>query len=169
MALAKRSFLLVLIVFFMLVLIWPTSLTTPRMFLNQRRAMLSIRDLSTAERNCAAQRPGAGYACNLNDLSEQGLVDGVFASGTRAGYHFEIRCLQDSGPKVMGYTITSVPVSPGTTGKYAVCADQSGEVWYGEDGLASDCLAMRKPVERKYRRTFPIISCLPGRSDSSLV
>ena len=26
--------------------------------------------------------------------------------------------------KVMGYTITAVPVSPGNTGKYAVCADE---------------------------------------------
>jgi len=116
--------------------------------------MLSIRDLSTAERKYAAQRPGAEYACNLNDLSEQGLVDGVLASGTRAGYQFEIRCLQDSAPKVMGYIITAVPVSPGTTGKYAVCADQSGEVWYNENGVVSDCLAMRKPVERKYVRSF---------------
>src|SRR5215472_13477615 len=154
MPLAKRSFLIVLIVFFILALIWPPSLTTSRIFLNQRRAMLSIRDLSTAERKYAAQRPGAGYACNLNDLSEQGLVDGVFASGTRNGYHFEIQCLRDSGPKVMGYAITAVPVSPGTTGKYAVCADQSGEVWYAENGLVSDCFAMRKPVERKYVRSF---------------
>ncbi|HEX2714416.1 MAG TPA: hypothetical protein VHM88_19660, partial [Candidatus Acidoferrales bacterium] len=151
---AKSSFLIVLIVFFILALIWPTSLTTSQIFLNQRRAMLSIRDLSTAEHKYAAQRPGAGYACNLNDLSEQGLVDGVLASGTRNGYHFEIRCLQNSGPNVMGYTITAVPVSPGTTGKYAVCADQRGEVWYSENGLASDCLAMRKPVERKYVRSF---------------
>jgi len=153
MALAKRSFLVVLIMFFLaavfLLGIFPPN--TPRTFLNQRRAVLSITDVTMPERKYAAQRPGAGYACNLNDLSEQGLVDGVLASGTRAEYDFEIRCLQGSGQKAMGYTITAVPVSPGTTGKYAVCADQSGEVWYSEDGLVSDCLALRKPVERKYR------------------
>jgi hypothetical protein len=32
-----------------------------------------------------------------------------------------------------------------------LCADQSGEVWYSEHGLVSDCLSMRKQVEKKYR------------------
>src|SRR5215510_7245087 len=99
MALAKRSFLVVLIVFFILVLIWPPSLTTSRIFMNQHRAMLSIGVLSTAERKYAAQHPAEGFACNLSRFgeegSEPGLVDRVLASGTKSGYHFEIQCLRD--------------------------------------------------------------------------
>lgn len=91
------------------------------------------------------------YACKLSDLGEQNLVDQVLASGTKSGYHFELRCLQQGSQKVTGYAITALPVMPGRTGNYALCADQSGEIWYSENGKASDCLAMHKPIERKYK------------------
>ena len=150
--LAKRTFLVVAIVI-LLSLIWfgifPPEAS--RVFLNQRSAVRSIDDVSLAERNYAARHPEAGYACNLNDLGEQGFVDGVLASGIKSGYRFEIRCLQDGGQHITNYTVTAVPLSPGTTGKYALCSNQSGGLWYGENGVAADCLAMHKPIERKYR------------------
>jgi hypothetical protein len=150
MALAKRSILAVILVFFILVVVWPRSLSTPRIFLNQRRAILSIEDVSLAERKYAARHPETGYACNLSDLGEQGsevgLVDRVLASGTKAGYHFEIQCPQRESQKVAHYAIIATPGNPGTTGRYALCTDQSGEIWYSENGLASDCLAKHKPA-----------------------
>ena len=106
--------------------------------------------MSLAERNYAGQHPDSGYVCNLSKLGEQGLVDGVLASGTKAGYHFEIRCLQEGNQSVVGYTITAVPISLGTTGKYVLCTNQSGQIWYSENGLVLDCLAMHRPIERKY-------------------
>jgi hypothetical protein len=73
----------------------------PRIFVNQRRATLSIEDVSLAERKHAARHPETGYARNLSDLgrqgSEVGLVDPVLASGTRVGYHLEIQCPQREG------------------------------------------------------------------------
>ena len=161
MAFAKRTFLAVFIVMFasavFFLAIFPPS--TPRIFLNQRRAVESIRQLNVAEHDYAAQHPDAGFACNLSDLGEQGSesrssvghVDRVLASGTKASYHFEILCPQDDSQKATRYTITAVPVEAGMTGKYALCSSQSGEIWYSENGTASDCLAMRKPVEQKYR------------------
>ena len=152
---AKRSILVVILAFLILVVVWPPSLSTPRVFLNQRRAVLSIEDVSLAESKYAAQHPAAGYACSLSDLGEQGsgigLVDRVLASGTKAGYHFEIQCPQRESQKVARYAIIATPVNPGTTGKYALCSDQSGLIWYSENGSVSDCLAMHKPIERKYR------------------
>ena len=156
MTVAKRTFL-ALVVFpvsavFLLGIFPPSS---PRVFLNQRRAVLSITSVSNAEHKYAAERPSAGYACNLSELStqdsEDSLVDSVLASGMKAGYYFKLQCPQDSGPKVTRYTITAVPTIPGTTGDYALCADQSGQVWYSEKGSPSDCLSTHKPVERKYR------------------
>src|SRR5215831_11967422 len=146
MALAKRSFLVARIVLFMAVVVWGifSPLSTPRIPFNQRRAIESITALALAERNYAARPPHSWYACEVSELGDQGLVDEVLATGTRAGYHFAIRCLQSRGQKAESFTITAVPVSLGITGKYAFCADQSGEVWYSENGLASDCLAMRR-------------------------
>ena len=70
MALAKRSILVVVLVLFILVVVWPRSLSTPRIFLNQRRAVLSIEDVSLAERNYAARHPETGYVCSPLKVSD---------------------------------------------------------------------------------------------------
>jgi hypothetical protein len=152
MAFARRSFLVGLIILISAA-IWGAfrPLSTPRIFLNRRRATMSIREVNLAQQNYSAEHPRSGYACTLGDLGEQGRVDGVLASGTKAGYHFEIQCPQRDAQRAERFTITAVPVNPGVTGQYVLCADQSGEVWYSEHGLVSDCLAMRKQVERKDR------------------
>jgi hypothetical protein len=129
--------------------IFPPS--TPRVFLNQRRAVQSIGNLNLAEHEYAVRHPDKGFACDLGNLGEQAtLVDPVLASGTKSAYNFEIRCPK-SGHKATTYTITAIPVEPGRTGEYALCADQSGEIWYSEDGSPSNCLRMHKPVGRKYK------------------
>jgi hypothetical protein len=152
MAFARRLFLVGLIVLIAAAILGAfLPLSTPRIFLNQRHATMSIREVNLAQQNYSARHPRTGYACNLDDLGEQGAVDGVLASGTKAGYHFEIQCPQRGTQKAERFTITAVPVNPGVTGQYALCADQSGDVWYSEHGLASDCLAMRKQVGKKYR------------------
>ena len=149
----KRLLLGVLIVLLIAVvvgLIFAPTLSQPRIPYNHRRAILSITTLSLAGSTCASRQPNSGYSCELTDLGEQGLVDRVLASGTKSGYHFEIHGLQSQN-----FSITAVPISPGTTGKYAFCTDQSERVWYSESGSVTDCLGMRKPVERiPFERTF---------------
>jgi hypothetical protein len=160
MTVGKRTFLIALTAFFIAIVFWLgiSPPRTPRIFLNQRRAVASIRNLNLAEHDYAARHPNTGFACNLADLGEHdtealsrvALVDRVLASGTKSSYHFDIRCA--SGVETAAaYTITAVPVEPGITGQYALCTDQSREIWYSEDGSPSDCLATRKPVERKYK------------------
>jgi hypothetical protein len=161
MALGKRAFLIALTAFFIAIALWLGVFPpmTPRVFLNQRRAVESIRNLNLAEHEYVARHPDTGFACNLSDLGGHGseslsrvtLVDRVLASGTKSSYHFEIPCAQRGDQKATGYTNTAIPVEPGTTAKYALCTDQKGEIWYSESGVASDCLAMHKPIEQKYR------------------
>ena len=152
MKLGKKIFLAVLTIFvsalFLLVILVP--LDQPRVPMNHRRAVKSIQTLNLAEHTYAARHPEAGFACNLSDLSDADLIDRVLASGTRAAYYFELRCLEHGkGKAATSYTVTALPIVAGTTGKYAFCADQGGDIWYSENGSASDCLAMRKPVEQK--------------------
>jgi hypothetical protein len=159
MAFGKRTFLIVLTAFFIAIALWLGIFPprAPRVFLNQRRAVESIRTLNLAEHEYVARHPDRGFACNLSDFGKHGseplsrvaLVDRVLASGTKSSYRFEVRCVGDQKPT--GYTITAIPMEPGTTGKYALCTDQIGEIWYSESGVASDCLAMHKPIEQKYR------------------
>jgi len=161
MAFGKRTFLTVLTAFFIAIAFWLGIFPprTTRVFLNQRRAVESIRNLNLAEREYAARHPDTGFACNLSDLGENSseplsrvaLVDRVLVSGTKSSYRFEIRCAQRGDQKATSYIITAIPVEPGTTGKYALCTDRTGEIWYSESGVASDCLTMRKPIEQKYR------------------
>src|SRR5215472_848217 len=149
---AKHTFLAALLLLFVAIIWWGSfPHEASRVFLNQRRAAQSISDVSLAQRNYVARHPDAGYACKLSDLGEQGLVDKVLASGTKSGYDFELRCLQQGSQKATSYTIIAEPNIQRTTGKYSLCADQSGETWYSENGAAADCLAMRRPIDQKYR------------------
>ena len=149
----KRLTLIALTLFFTAIMFWLVVFppNTPRVFLNQRRAVHSMANMNLAEREHAVRHPDTGFACDLRNLREQDtLVDPVLASGTKSAYHFDIRCPQRDR-KATAYAITAVPVEPGRTGEYALCTDQSGEIWYSETGSPSDCLTMHKPVERKYK------------------
>ncbi len=146
----------VLGVFFVLGL---APLTHPRIAMNHRRAVKSLQEMNAAEQNYGARRPGGGFACSIAQLAHRnsglssgpGSIDPVLASGTKAGYRFEIRCPGADGSRFTAYTITAVPIEPGVTGRFALCTDQHGEVWYSSNGSPSDCLAMRKPAEGNVR------------------
>jgi hypothetical protein len=129
---------------------------TPRIFLNQRRAVGSLGELNRAEFSYKAWHPNSEFACDLAGLAGPQIgaasVDPVLASGTKSSYHFEIHCAQVGNKASADYAITATPVKPGATGQYALCTDQSGKIWYSENGLAADCLATHKPIERKYRQ-----------------
>ena len=159
MGAGKRRLPIALAVFLIMIGVWIgiSPPKTPRIFLNQRRAVASIQALNLAEQEYATLHPDTGFACNISDLgrndsevSRSALVDRVLVSGTSSWYHFDIRCSPSVG-RAAAYRITALPVEPGVTGQYALCTDQSREIWYSENGSPSDCLATRKPVDRKYR------------------
>jgi hypothetical protein len=113
MAFAWRAFLAGLIVILSAAIRGAfRPLSTPRIFLNQRPATMSIRQVNLAQQNYSAQHPSTGYACDLSNLGEQGTVDRVLSSGTKAGYHSEIQCAQRVAQKAENYTITAVPLNP---------------------------------------------------------
>lgn len=146
MTFARRSFLVGLIVLISAA-IWGSfrPLSTRRIFLTQRRATMSIREANVAQQSYSAQHPRTGYACTLSDLGEQGALDGVLASGTKLDTILKFQCPQRGAQQAERFIITAVPVNPGVTGQYALCADQSREVWYSENGLVSDWSTRRLP------------------------
>lgn len=129
-----------------LIIVGTPDLSTPRIKLNHIRAVRSFQDLRWAEQHYALKNARRVYACSLNDLSKAGLVDGVLASGKKNAYRFELRCFQEQNGAVMGYRFVGIPEVPGVTGKFAFCADQSGEIWYSESGSVSECFAKHRAV-----------------------
>src|ERR1700730_2749962 len=73
------------------------------------------------------------------------------ASGTRNSYHFEILCPQGNQSK--GYALHNYCRAGRSRNDWQVCVVliSKWRIWYSENGSASDCLAMHKPVEQKYR------------------
>jgi hypothetical protein len=158
---AKRASLVAFGILFVLTIFFLTAFppATPRVLLNHRRAVKSIRTFNLAESDHVSRYPEVGFACNITDLAPEldpeqpstgPLRDRVLLSGKKAGYLFEIRCLQNDGQKAVGYNVTAVPTQPGVTGTFALCSDQTGQVWYSENGSAEDCLKMRKQIGHEY-------------------
>lgn len=110
------------------------------------RAAASLTRLNAAQKSYAASSPAHGFACRFAQLH---ALDTLTESGTSSGYKFELHCAE---PESAGYTLTAVPSEPGVTGKDALCTDQSGSIWYSENGSATECLAQRKPAPPKYDR-----------------
>jgi type IV pilus assembly protein PilA len=66
------------------------------------------------------------------------LVDSVIASGTKSGYSFTYGATQrDSQGAVLSYTITAVPIRPGTTGQRSFFTDTSGVIRANPNGEAT--------------------------------
>jgi hypothetical protein len=152
---AKRVLVTLAIVMFGL-LVW-VGVFPPhhgRIPANEATAIRNIQRLNVAQQRYAARHLEVGFACNLTSLGQQesGLgiddsIDPVLASGTRSGYHFELRCSRDRNGKAMTYEITALPLVPGTTGNRAFCTDQTSKIWYSKNGSSEECLTRQKQMQ----------------------
>ncbi len=132
-------------------------LSTPRIFLNERRALISIRQLKVAENHYAARYGDKGFACKIADLvelsnssSKENHVDSVLLTGASSQYSFELTCAQRGTLRGRDYTITAAPIRPGVSGQRGYCTHQGADIWYSENGWVGDCLVTRKRVEEQY-------------------
>jgi len=114
----------------------------PRIPMNQMRTAHSVAQLIAAERQYTARFPVSGVTCDLHQLAQSGMVDGVLASGEKAGYKYELHGC-DATASVAAFSISAVPISQGRTGEFAFCANQEGVLWYAGSGSADDCFRAR--------------------------
>ena len=96
-----------------------TGCTELSMRLNTEGALKSLRLLSVAEELYRA-KPGHIRYGTLRELYEERLIDAELASGTKAGYRFELTPLETS------FRLTAVPIQHGTTGYGSFYLDESG-------------------------------------------
>jgi hypothetical protein len=144
-------------------LVTVVALITPGFFdrLNSRTAdeamaVNKLRALVTLQNRFAAAHPEKGFTCELpllrplENQREDTLYDALhfLTTARNAGYKFVLdNCNIDARGVVVHYQATAVPIERGATGIRAFCTDDSGWLWYDEEGSATNCLASRRAIE----------------------
>jgi hypothetical protein len=120
---------------------------------NESAALGSLAKINALQSKYAVAHPNEGFACQLQLLrpaeDRTTVYDPATAllSGEWSGYKFVlVGCLPAANGIVIRYQITAVPVARGLTGMRAFCTDESGKLFYEENGSATECLSSRLPV-----------------------
>jgi type IV pilus assembly protein PilA len=118
------------------------NLLRSRMAANEASAVGSIRTLNTSAVTYSSTYPANGYPASLAAMGGAApcvavpasacLIDAVLSGGTKSGYTFV--WASDGATPSVGYSITSIPVSVGTSGQRSFFSDQSGVIRYQTTG-----------------------------------
>jgi type IV pilus assembly protein PilA len=122
------------------------NLLRAKMAANEASAVGSIRTINTVSVQYSTTY--GGYPTSLTALggpaggtaaaSSAELIDAVLAAGTKSGYTFTYTTgATDGAGNVVGYTLTGVPTTVGTTGQRQFFTDQSGVIRANAAGVAS--------------------------------
>jgi type IV pilus assembly protein PilA len=122
------------------------NLLKSRMAANESSAVGSLRTYNTAMVTYSAQCPANGFPAALTnigpgvgDCNAANIVDGVLgvAAPTKSGYSFTYAPgAANAAGVITTYTITALPITPGTTGQRAFCTIQDGVIHYNQGGAA---------------------------------
>lgn len=120
---------------------------------NESAAVGSLASINLLQSEYAAAHPNGGFACQLLRLrraqDKADVYDPTTAllSGEVSGYRFVLAaCTPAANGIVSRYQITAVPITRGLTGMRALCTDESGKLFFEENGSATDCLSSRLPL-----------------------
>jgi hypothetical protein len=120
---------------------------------NESAAVGSLAKINALQSEYAAAHPNKGFACQLKLLRPAERSTTVYDPTTallseeRSGYKFVlVGCTPAANGIVNDYQIAAVPTARGLTGVRAFCTDESGKLFYEENGSAVDCLSSRLPV-----------------------
>jgi type IV pilus assembly protein PilA len=123
------------------------NLLRSRMAANEASAVGSIRTINTSAVTYSSTYPAAGYPPTLVSMGPSGagacvavpatacLIDSVLAAGTKSGYTFTWS--GDGATPSVGYSLTALAVSVGTSGQRGFFSDQSGVIRYNTVGASA--------------------------------
>ena len=116
-------------------------------------AVGNLQKINTLENLYASTHPDKGFACQLPLLRPTSKADDAYdptvalLGGTWSGYRFAVAaCVLGENGIATQYEITATPVMPYSTGVRAFCTDQSGKLFYDQEGSGSKCLAARQSL-----------------------
>ena len=121
------------------------SLLKARISANESSAVGSIRTLTTANIQYAAQCSDTGFPVALTNLGPGpgdctgAISDEVLTTGVKSGYSFTYTPGAPDGAGITStYDILALPVSVSVTGQRAFCSMQDGVIHYNDVGAACD-------------------------------
>ena len=83
-----------------------------------------LRQLNDAQQEFASANPHLGYACNLDDLAEAGLLSPTLSEGSTESYVIQLNC---RGRRRLGpHSSYSVSLRPKFSDRPYLCSDDSG-------------------------------------------
>ena len=151
----QRGFSLIELLIVVAIILVIAAIAIPNMMrakisANEASAVASLRTISTAETTYASTYPTVGYTCTLAELgppasgtamsvAAAGILDSVLASGSKAGYTFNLQGC--AGTPKANYTSTAAPITVGATGTRAFCSSTPGVITFAADGTIATCLA----------------------------
>jgi type IV pilus assembly protein PilA len=133
--------LIVMSIVVVLTLLAIPTVSAYRKSVNKISAMKSIQAIQMAESMYMQNYPTAGYTCSLPALGGEQtagvptpaaaqLLKSDLTSGYKDGYIFSIgNCTKVTAggtDRITSYNITAVPQTPGKTGDFGFCADDTG-------------------------------------------
>jgi len=119
---------------------------------NEASAVSSLRSINTAEVAYFSTYSNQGYSVDLTSLGGAApcavattaaacLVDNVLASASvapgKTGYVFTYASVAGGGGITTTYTVSGLPVTPGSTGQRGFFTDQTGVLRYAITGVAT--------------------------------
>jgi type IV pilus assembly protein PilA len=110
------------------------NLLRSRMAANEASAVGSLRTINTAAVTYSSTYQTVGYPGSLANLGPAAtatsatadLIDSVLAGGTKSGYTFTFTA--GTGTPSTGYSVTALPVAPGTSGQSSFFTDQTAVI-----------------------------------------
>lgn len=116
-----------------------------RQHANQAVTVGKIRTINELQVTFASQQ--GRFTCNLGDLSA--IYDKRYTlvreDGEYSGYKFSLRNC-DSTSDNHRYRVVAVPREPGVTGFKAYCSDETGVIYYDDEGSGERCFQRKKPI-----------------------
>jgi prepilin-type N-terminal cleavage/methylation domain-containing protein len=118
------------------------NLLKARISANESSAVGSVRTLTTANVQYAAQCPALGFPVGLanigpgaGDCTGAGIIDAVLMGGTKSGYTLADAANTPINGVMTKYLITATPLTVGVTGQRMFCSEQDGVIHYNGAGV----------------------------------
>jgi len=120
------------------------NLLKARISANESSAVGSVRTLTTANVQYAAQCPTNGFPAGLVNIgpglgtcASAGIIDAVLLTGIKSGYKITDVGLTPVNGVNTTYLITATPQNVGVTGQRMFCSEQDGVIHY--NGAGAGC------------------------------
>ena len=120
------------------------NLLKARISANESSAVGTVRTISTATVQFAAQCPNLGFPLTValmgpgpGDCTGAGIIDLVIVGGSKSGYNFVYAAGPANAQNVVStYTYKADPITPSVTGQRHFYLDQTGVIRYNQNAAA---------------------------------